>query len=349
MIDTIKFYIPIVDLEILAKLKGNLMRFKKDDMKTGKVEFEFFTSQIELGSYSRVISLRANEKPRGLFLEFSLPKYEKGNNVEMIHPDDLEKIMAKMYFDLCQHLNYFELPHFSFWIIYRLDVCYNWLFKSKDETRQAIDFIKRIDYPRKKKYVWDTSVMYKGTAYSIKFYVKGAEFKKHDLKKIMSDDKYELLEWANHIVRFEVNLKRNYLNDYFKLKNVFVRDISDDKVILDILIFYLAKVFYYINTKTMTQAEVEKILFANFSKQKATRLYSFYKEYWADTEIKMMYLNGGLNRSTIYRYKKDLKEVGIGFSLPDTPAGKGILEQLVIPSENSKFDLIGKFNILPTI
>ena len=43
MIDTIKFYIPIPDLEILEKLKGSLMRFKKDDMKTGEVEFVFYT------------------------------------------------------------------------------------------------------------------------------------------------------------------------------------------------------------------------------------------------------------------------------------------------------------------
>jgi II/X family phage/plasmid replication protein len=345
MIDTIKFYIPVPDLVILEKLKGSLKRFKKDDMKTGEIEFVFYTSQIELGSYSRTINVRANDNPQGLFIEFSIPKYDKGNNVEMIYPHDLETIMAKMYTELSNYLNY-ELPHFSEWVIYRLDVCYNWLFKDKDETQQAIDFIKRIDYPRKKKYVWDTSVMYKGSAYSIKFYVKGAEFKKHDFKKIDEHTSYELLAWAERIVRFEVNLKRNYLNNFFGLENVYARNIADDQVILDILVFYLSKVFYYINTKTMTNAEITEILFTNFTKAKATRLYQFYKGYYFDAEIKNMYLFGGLNRSTIYRYKTDLKKVGIGFSLSETPNGKGILEQLIIPSPNSKFDLIGSLSIL---
>jgi II/X family phage/plasmid replication protein len=346
MIDTIKFYIPIPDLAILEKLKGSLKRFKKDDMKTGDVEFVFYTSQIELGSYSRTVNVRANENPQGLFIEFSIPKYEKGNNVEMIYPHDLVNIMTRMYIDLSKYLDYFELPHFSDWTIYRLDVCYNWMFKDKEEARQAIDFIKRIDYPRKKRHTWDTSVMYRGTAYTIKFYLKGAEFKVHDLKKIESDRGLELLSWAHRIVRFEVNLKRAYLNDFFKLEKVQVHHISDDAVILEILTFYLEKVFHYINLKTMTHAEVEKILFSKFSKQKATRLYSFYKEYYSDSEIKMMYLNGGLNRSTIYRYKTDLKNVGIGFSL-EKADGKGILEQLIIPSPNSKFDLIGQTGILP--
>ena len=115
--------------------------------------------------------------------------------------------------------------------------------KAKTKRRQAIDFIKRIDYPRKKRFDYDTSVMHKGTAYSVKFYVKGAEFKKHDLKKVDQDNALELLDWANRIVRFEVNLKRRYLNDYFVLKNIFVRDIANDEIILDILIFYLYKSF----------------------------------------------------------------------------------------------------------
>ena len=41
MIDTIKFLIPMPDINLVEQLKGNLMRFRKDDLKTGKVEFEF--------------------------------------------------------------------------------------------------------------------------------------------------------------------------------------------------------------------------------------------------------------------------------------------------------------------
>jgi len=55
--------------------------------------------------------------------------------------------------------------------------------------------------------------------------------------------------------------------------------------------------------------------------------------------MKNMFVRGGLNRSTIYRYRKDLKQVGIGISVEKMPESKNILEQLVIPSPTSKFDL----------
>jgi len=340
MIDTIKFYIPIKDFTIIEKIRGNLTRFKKDDLKTGKVEFEFYTANVKLGSYNRTVMVRVNNNPQGLFIEFSVPKYAKGNNVEMIYPHDLISIMEKFQKELCEFLSYFDLPDFSEWIIYRLDVCYNWIFENKEETISIMNFIQRIDYPRKKKYIYDTSVMHKGSAYTVKFYIKGEEFRKNDFKKVDPDKSLELLSWANRIVRFEVNLKRRYLDDFLGLKNTYVRDIANDEIILGMLKHYLDKTFFYINTKTMTNSEITQILLKNFSKAKATRLFQFYKGFYFDPETKNLYLQGGLNPSTIYRHKKDLKNVGIGFSGVDSPTGKGILEQLVIPSENSKFDLL---------
>jgi hypothetical protein len=56
--------------------------------------------------------------------------------------------------------------------------------------------------------------------------------------------------------------------------------------------------------------------------------------------MKDMFLRGGLNRTTIYRYKKDLKEAGIGISSEKMPENKNILSQLVIPSTYSQFDLV---------
>ena len=137
------------------------------------------------------------------------------------------------------------------------------------------------------------------------------------------------------------------LNNFFGLDKVCVHDVADDAVILDVLVFYLEKVFRYVNQKSMTNAEISEILLENFTKRKALSLFQFHKAMYNDDEMKNMYQNGGMNRSTIYRYKKDLKRVGIGFSESELPQGKGILEQLIIPSESSKFDLIGQQGILP--
>ncbi len=340
MIDTIKFLIPMENESLIEQLKGTLMRFRKDDLKTGKMEFEFFSSNIELGSYHRTIAIKSTNTPLGFFLEFSAPKYAKGNNLEMIYPHELSKILEQLYTELCKYMNC-ELPHFSLWPIYRLDVCYNWIFKDENEATYAMDFLRRIDFPRKEKYVYDTSVMHRGSAYTVKFYAKGSEFKVHDFKKIEFERAMNLQSWANRIVRFEVSLKKSYLQETFLLEKVYLKDIIDDDAILGILKYYLEdKVFFYINTASMTDENIKQILFENFTKKKATTLYQFYKDFYFSDEMKNMFLNGGLNKSTIYRHKKDLKKVGIGISIEKLPESKNILEQLVIPSKNSQFDLL---------
>lgn len=339
MIDTLKLLIPIQDIDLLKKLEGNLTRFRKEDLKKGMTIFEFHSSNLQLGSHARNVSLRSSTNPVGFFVECSFAKYDKGNNVEMIYPHNLLDIGDRLYTELCAHLNH-ELPPISTWPVYRLDVCYNWLFDSHDETVYAMDFIQRIDYPRKKKLVWDTSVMYQGTAYSIKFYLKGDEFLKHDYKELSETDPdrtFLLQQYAKRILRYEVGMRRVYLSDFLGLKNVYLSDIANDDVILEMLKHFLEKVFYYINAKTTETAEVREILRQNFTKAKALRLFQFHKGYYFDLEMKAMYLSGGLDRSTIYRYKTDLKRVGIGFSVGES---KGILEKLVLPSPTTRFELV---------
>ena len=120
-----------------------------------------------------------------------------------------------------------------------------------------------------------------------------------------------------------------------------MKDVIDDQLILDILKFYLEKkVFFYLNANSMTDENIKQILFDKFTKQKAVRLYQFYKDFYFNNEMKDMFLRGGLNRTTIYRYKKDLKEVGIGISCEKMPESRNILSKLVIPSTYSQFDLV---------
>lgn len=351
MIDTVKLFVPITDALVLQKIEGTLERFQRKDLKKNEVKYEFYATNIKLGSYYRDVAIKSTNTPQGLFIECSFAKYFKGNNVEMIYPHDLIPIAERLYTQLCLHIGH-TLPHISLWKVYRLDICYNWLFKSKDEALYAIDFIKRIDFPRKKKLVWDTSVMHLGSAYVVKFYHKGAEFEKHDRKEIEKVDPNRALElklWANNIVRFEVGLKHRYLCELYSLTKVYLSDIHSDFQIEETLQHYLSKVFFYINNKTTTSAEVWRILSENFSKTKALRLYQFYMGFYFDEQIKALYTRGGLNRSTIYLYKKDLRRVGIGFALKnkDDGIGKGILEQLIIPSAKTRFELSGVPDKMP--
>lgn len=339
MIDTIKFLIPLTDIELIKQLQGSLMRLSKENLKTGKVEFEFYTASAELGSYHRKVAIKSTEVPMGFFVEFSVPKYERGNNVEMIYPHNLPMIIEKLYKELCAFMNY-NLPHYSKWPIYKLDVSYNWIFKNKEEAEYALGFISRIDYPRKKKYLYDTSVMYTGTAYTIKFYLKGEEFRKNDFKEVSTDHAPQLQAWANKILRFEVALKKTQLKQQFLSEQVFIDVVANDWEIEEILKSYLDKVFFYLNTETTTNERVIEKLHQRFTKSKATRLYQFYRGYYFDENIKSLFLQGGLDRSTIYRNKKDLKRAGIGIASTEIPEGISIFEQLIIPSKNSRYILV---------
>lgn len=339
MIDTIKLFIPITEQETIDKIRLSLSRTRKENLKENTTEYEYYTSNVEFGSYSRTVGIKSTNLPQGFFVEFSVPKYVKGNNVEMLHPDQLKSAIERLYKELCEYVE-FELPHFSKWPVYKLDICYNWLLNSEEEAMQALSCIKRIEYPRKKTFSYDTSIMYLGTSYTVKFYMKGPEFRKNDFKKIGGDKAISLLSWANRILRFEVSIKRTYLQDFFGLETVYVDNLTDIEEIEQILVFYLGKVFFYLNLKTMTESEIESILFNKFSKSKATRLYQFYKGFYHDDVIKNMFKRGGLNRSTIYRNKKDLKDAGIGFSIEGIKDGASIFEQLTIPSKTARFDLL---------
>jgi II/X family phage/plasmid replication protein len=348
MIDTIKFFVSIPDVQVLNGIRSVSEQIKREDLKTGKLKYVFHTTEIKVGSYSKSINIKITDNlyNQGLFIELSIPKYAKGNNIEMLQPRELPQIIEKLAQDITTQLAT-PLPHFSTWEIFRLDICYNWIFKTKQETETVMGFLQRIDYPRKKKTIYPTSVTFLGTAYLIRFYLKYPEYLAHDYKDLSGEETlghktFNLLSYAARIVRFEVEFKKKYLQGIFGYNKVFLEHVADDEKIVELLNYYLnEKVFKYVTLKNTTEIKVEELLYSNFQRIKATRLYQFYNDYYlGNGAIKNRMLAGGLNRSTIWRYKTDLKSVGIGFDVVST-TGVSLLEQLVIPSLNSKFDLSG--------
>lgn len=346
MIDTIKFFVSIPDIQVLNRIKSISEQIKREDLKTGKIRFVFHTTEIKVGSYNKSINIRITDNlyRQGLFIELSIPKYAKGNNIEMLLPRELPTIIEKLAQDTTTQLAT-PLPHFSTWEIFRLDLCYNWIFKNQQETETVMGFLQRIDYPRKKKTIYPTSVTFLGTAYLIRFYLKYPEYLAHDYKDLSDEDKASnkisnLLFYANRIVRFEVEFKKKYLQEVFGYKKVFLEHVANDENIEEVLSSYLNdKVFKYVTLKNTAEIKVEELLYSNFTKTKATRLYQFYNDFYlGNGAIKRRMLGGGLDRSTIWRYKTDLKSIGIGFDVVSA-SGVSLLEQLVIPSPNSKFDL----------
>ncbi|MBK5215584.1 MAG: hypothetical protein JJE53_02135 [Candidatus Pacebacteria bacterium] len=339
MIDTVRFLIPIDNRQTIEKIKGMLTRTRRENLKTKELKYEYFLGEIRVGSYSRNISFKVDDK--GIFAEFSLPKYEYGNNVEMLHPIKVPEVLESFHKELSKSLEE-TLPPVSEWVVHRLDVSYNWTFESKEKCQSLMNFIQRIDFPRKKKYVYDTSVMYKGSAYTIKLYLKGAEFLKNDFKTLVEIDEkkaHQLADWANKILRFEVEFRKDYLKELFGKKEVHISDIADGWHIEEILKYYLARVFKYIDKDNMKNENVWQLISENYTKAKAYRLYNFYRDFYYDKGGKFR-VQKSLDRSTIYRYKKDLKNIGVSFTenLDDTRIVA--INELIIPSEKAKFTLL---------
>ncbi|MEI8174991.1 MAG: phage/plasmid replication protein [bacterium] len=350
MIDTLKILIPVDDRKFLEKLKVNLIRTSRKNLETGEMKYEYFTGEIKAGSYLKTISFKISEgMPVGIFFEFSLPKYKYGNNVEMIWPSEVLVILESFRKELCEKIKE-ELPLLSEWIVYRLDLCYNWTFESKEKCQSLMNFIQRIDYPRKKVHRYETSVMYIGSAYTIKFYLKGDEFLKNSFKeslKVNEEKTYKLLDWANKILRFEVEFRKNYLQSVFGKKKVKISDIADDQAIIAIEALYLDKVFKYINKEKMKHEDVRQRINSYFKPAKAYRLYNFYKGYYFEQDEKY-HIEKGLNRSTIFNYKKDLKKIGVAFTENLTSNDFVAVEELIIPSKNAHFTLLA-YNSIHTI
>jgi hypothetical protein len=342
MIDTLKLLIPVGDRNFLEQIKSKLTRTRRENLSTKEMKFEYFTSEVFIGSFSRKVNIFLTESnPQGFFVEFSLPKQKHNNNVEMIHACDISEILENFRTQLCEHLKE-TLPPLSSWLVYRVDICHNWTFETKEKCQSLMNFIQRIDYPRKKKYVYETSVMYKGTAYTIKFYLKGAEFQKNDFKELQKqneDNAHELLNWAHKVLRFEVEFKKGYLKTIFGKGEIFVADVANDAKIEELLKSYLDSVFKYIEKENSKRENARELINANFKPAKALRLYQFFKGYYYEKDEKY-HIQKGLNSSTIWRYKKDLKAIGVSFTENFGDGNFVSIEELTIPSKRAHFTLL---------
>lgn len=190
----------------------------------------------------------ANHTANFIEFNFSIPKYVYGSNVLMFidHLGDRD-----FNFTECQQLQHnfdravprlerflseffkLEFPFTTFDFrdieVNRIDVCFNQLFRTKQESLKYLGYQKR----QKKKYSredqkgmqdWETSLMYKTQRYSAKVYHKGTEYKKNDLKEHTKINKEKGKQYfkteqyqafADRILRYELtirNMELNYLH-----------------------------------------------------------------------------------------------------------------------------------------
>lgn len=223
MIDTIKFSIPLSrsqhkKISDLAKENSDfqwvLLNHKTGDLYFTRLKGLFESDQQ---SFRRQIywdiSENYAENETYLTVELSLPKYWYGHNIHLLFDwySTLEEIRKQFQRQLSC-----IFPKVNKWKVWRADVCYAWRCPSQRAAETLLESLKNLSFPRKKATYYPSSILFAGTEYSFKFYLKYPEFITHDRKALLKDN--ARLEWINYlenkasgVIRCEATLRRKHL------------------------------------------------------------------------------------------------------------------------------------------
>lgn len=217
------FIIPI-DKKMYQFLVSTSLMTQRVDCVDGSVEFEYYNFEMSHSWNYRVRwklddrkfvhdpglnkTVLASGYPH-LKLEFSAPKIMLGNNIQTIDENmaDIAVHTVKMKFEKTFKIRLLRVRD---WFLTRLDVCANFELENPSMVKDIINYLNRLDYPRKKKQYYENEAIYCPSQHAtLKVYAKGPEFKTHDMKRFRNDinAKNLLLNAANKIIRVEAELK----------------------------------------------------------------------------------------------------------------------------------------------
>jgi II/X family phage/plasmid replication protein len=227
LIDTIGLKIPI-SKDSYEFLLQQMTVTQRIDKTTGEIEFEYHNSKLDFScpSWNHKVMFKAtdeywtydetsrrpiqvNGQPH-IVLEFSIPKILFGHNL-------VSASTCLIYSALYSVRDNFErvygilLPMPDDWYCYRLDTCANFILSDERQGRSLISYLQRLNYPRKPKAIYeDTGLYFPSRHHTLKIYLKGPEFKKHDLHRFNNKKKVaEYLYLAQKEVRVEVEHRKS--------------------------------------------------------------------------------------------------------------------------------------------
>lgn len=318
MIDTIRFAIPC-NKSLIHDLSQYGLLYSKTDASRGILLQYRLHTQIKTPSYDRAINFFYNSNTDRLYLEFSIAKYYYNHNVYLLYSSDIDLGINKFFDFLRSRLP--NIPPLNTWILDRLDVCYSWKFHDQETAEKLCRVLQSLQYPRQKVYRYESSVLFVGSSYSSKFYLKKPEFYKHDFPYIVQydpDQAHKILSIADGVLRFEVTIRKKYLKSYGLRVNASQLHTLDTYQILNTFLQKLIPP----NTTASNKLEVYEKLANTFRSNKALRLYQFWSLYYS-TSYDRFVLDRSLSRSQIWRNKKDLANASIGIP-SDVPVSLSI-------------------------
>jgi len=312
VIDTIRFKIPISE-EFFIIVKNKCVEFQKLDKKTSSVFFKFYTDNVSLGSFDSSVNFFIDDFNQDvIFLELSLPKFFYGNNVYLLTNDNFNKVFDLLYTSLVSYFG--DFPKLRVWEIQRLDLCYAWRFASELQASQVLDVLRSYSYPRKKVYFYDTSIMAKGTTFTLKFYLKYPEFKKHDFSKMAHKSPshaHDILDLSKGVLRFEITFRKKAFLNYFGKQHLFINDLDYNQFIM-ILSDTMNKFLKGSVPEFQTATEIFQKLLLKYNNIRALHLWQFYCIYYDKNLDQKKILIENYTRQSVYLNLKALSRAGVG-------------------------------------
>ena len=225
MLDTLRVAIPISAAQHkrihAAARQRDEWTYALHNQHTGDLLIKHYqgVAQMDGESYHREIRFTYNpvwSEDCRLWIEFSVPKYFMGHNIRLLYnwPKALEdfRTLLNEQFKLSRT----KLPEAETWEVWRADACYGFQFPTQPASQAFLDSLKRHRFPYKQATIYKTAILFPGSTYSFKVYLKQPEFMKHDRKELLkrkaSLDWVEYLETISEgVLRVEATLRRKYL------------------------------------------------------------------------------------------------------------------------------------------
>lgn len=326
MIDTVRLIIPLTK-SLKDAIEQRAVEVSKFDHSAGTLLFSVHKTEVYLPSYDSSVNLFLPPNASELILEFSLAKYVYSHNIYLLYLEDIQLSLTALYLDLLREFP--GLPDLTTWRIARFDLCYTWKLPTEAHLLSLLQIVQKIDYPRQRKQIYDTSVTWVGSSYSSKFYLKSPEFQRHDYQRIKKRDPdmaNMLLNTANNCLRFEVTMRKKYILDYFQRDTIDI--LYNPYSLTKLLQEKFARFQGFLGKITMTNpSQALDQLLTFYKPTKAIQLYQFWLAWYQSGSSHKEILRANYHRTTIYRHLKDLRIAGVGVYVPDLQ-----LPTLEIPS-----------------
>jgi hypothetical protein len=210
-----------------------------------------------------------------------------------------------------------QLPSLNEWIVNRLDICYAWRLRSREELLTALTILKPYYLPRKKFTIRDTSIDYRGTTNLLRIYFKEDEL--INSKEIRNIKKWgytanadKLLALAQNVLRYEVEIRDPKLKDVFHLSQVKVPDILNKQKLTDILNLNLSSLIKSTDKGVVSSLEVLNRMQIHITNpRKLIGIYCFHKLLSSNNPADKLVLDM-FSKATKNKYLNQLIDCDIG-------------------------------------